>query len=252
MLPPMPSPVSPSPTRRVRRREALASLGAVAGAAAWQAWRGPASLARAAAGPRTSSAAACVLSPEVTAGPYYVANHLTRRDITEGRPGLPLAMRLNVVDATSCAPIAGADVEVWHADALGVYSGYGAATPPGGGGGHATPTDTKTFLRGHQRSDAHGRVRFDTIYPGWYRGRAPHVHLEVHVGGSVVHTGQLFFSDPVSDAVYRTSSYRSHGQPDTTNANDGIYAAAGASRARLALTRHASGYVGTATLGVCR
>jgi protocatechuate 3,4-dioxygenase beta subunit len=203
--------------------------------------------------PRATAAAACVLSPEVTAGPYYIANHLTRRNITENRPGLPLLLYLTVVEATTCKPIEGADVEVWHADATGAYSGYSASTPPSGGGGHATPNNDKTFLRGHQKSDAEGRVRFDTIYPGWYRGRAPHIHLKVHVGGSVVHTGQVFFSDALSDAVYRTSAYRSHGEPDTTNGADNIYAAAGGSSARLKLTRRAGagkGFRGAITVGV--
>src|SRR5205814_2025287 len=120
------------------------------------------------------AAVSCVLSSEVTAGPYYVANHLTRRNVTDGRTGVPLRLHLTVVDARTCKPIKGADVEIWHADALGVYSGVNG--------------NTKHFLRGHQKSDARGRVRFDTIYPGWYMGRTPHIHLQVHVGGSVVHT----------------------------------------------------------------
>jgi protocatechuate 3,4-dioxygenase beta subunit len=95
-------------------------------------------------------------------------------------------------------------------------------------------------------------VIFDTIYPGWYRGRAPHIHLKVHVGGTVVHTGQLFFADPISDAVYRTAHYKSHGQPDTTDAKDSIYKQAGGSSALLKLTTRAgsSGYLGAMTLGV--
>jgi protocatechuate 3,4-dioxygenase beta subunit len=240
-----------SPGRPLRRREALAGLGALAGAAALEAARGPLSMARAA----TPVAASCVLSPEVTEGPYWISNHLTRRDITEGRPGIPLILRMTIVDATTCEPIRNADVEVWHADATGVYSGYGASSPPaGGGGGHATPNNGKRFLRGHQRTNAAGSVRFDTVYPGWYRGRTPHIHLKVHVGGSVVHTGQVFFRDAISDAVYRTSQYRAHGQPDTTNAADSIYAQAGGSRALLALTKRsgATGYRGSITLGVAR
>jgi protocatechuate 3,4-dioxygenase beta subunit len=143
------------------------------------------------------------------------------------------------------------------ANALGVYSGYGSGSSPGGGpgggaGGHATPTNRLTFLRGHQVSDAAGQVSFETIYPGWYRGRAPHIHLKVHVGGSVVHTGQLFFADSTSDAVYRTSHYRSYGQPDTTDARDSIYKQAGGSSAvvELAKPTGGNGFVGAITLGV--
>jgi protocatechuate 3,4-dioxygenase beta subunit len=256
----MPTPQSPDrPLQRLRRREALAGLGALAGAAVWQAARGPLSLARAATSPSAPTAAAsCVLSPEVTEGPYWISNHLTRRNLADGRPGLPLILRMTIVDATTCEPIKNADVEVWHADATGVYSGYSGSSPPsgggGGGGGHATPDNAKRFLRGHQRTDADGQVRFDTIYPGWYRGRTPHIHLKVHVGGNVVHTGQVFFRDTISDAVYRTSNYSAHGQPDTTNAADSIYAQAGGSRALVALTRRsgAKGYRGAITLGVAR
>jgi protocatechuate 3,4-dioxygenase beta subunit len=175
----------------------------------------------------------------------------------EAQPGLPLALHLTVQHAATCKPIEGANVEIWHANALGVYSGYGSGSSPGGGpgggaGGHATPTNKLTFLRGHQISDAAGQVIFETIYPGWYPGRAPHIHLKVHVGGSVVHTGQLFFADPTSDAVYRTSHYSSHGQPDTTDARDSIYKQAGGSSAVVKLTRRTGGkgFVGAITLGV--
>jgi hypothetical protein len=138
-------------------------------------------------------------------------------------------------------------------DAVGLYSGFqsGAAGAPGGQ--HATPTDSDRYLRGHQKADADGRVRFLTIYPGWYRGRTPHIHLKVHVGGSVVHTGQVFFDEKTTAAVYRHSPYKSHGQPDTSHAQDMIYAQAGRSRATLKLARRShgrKGYRGTISLGV--
>jgi hypothetical protein len=133
-----------------------------------------------------------------------------------------------------------------------VYSGYSGNVPPSGGGGHATPNNSKRFLRGHQRSGSDGRVTFDTIYPGWYQGRAPHIHMKVHVGGSVVHTGQLFFSDSTSAAVYRTSAYRAHGEGFMTNGEDSIYAAAGGGRARVHLERRNGhrGFKGRITVGV--
>ena len=96
-------------------------------------------------------------------------------------------------------------------------------------------------------------MRFLTIYPGWYRGRTPHIHLKVHVGGSVVHTGQLFFDEKTTAAVYRRSPYKSHGQPDTSHAADMIYAQAGRSRATLKLAKRSNGrkgYRGSITLGV--
>ena len=241
--------------RTLRRRDLMVALGGLGAGAIWGGSRATRALARLSAGSQeqAAAAAACVLTPEVTEGPYYIANHLTRRNITDGRRGLPLVLDLAIVTASSCSPIAGADVELWHADAGGVYSGYSGSTPPSGVGGHATPDNSKRFLRGHQKSDANGKVRFITIYPGWYRGRTPHIHLKVHVGGQVVHTGQLFFSDRVSDTVYRTSSYEAHGQPDTTNAADSIYHAAGGSSARLHLTKRTGrgkGYRGTITVGV--
>ena len=203
--------------------------------------------------PGAEAAAACVLSPEVTEGPYWIDNNLTRRDITEGRPGLPLELVLAVQDAKTCTAIKGADVELWHCDAVGVYSGYESGSPGGPGGQHAAPTDSDRYLRGHQKADADGRVRFLTIYPGWYRGRTPHIHLKVHVGGSVGHTGQLFFDEKTTAAVYRHAPYKAHGQPDTSHAEDMIYAQAGRSRATLKLARRSNGrkgYRGSITLGV--
>jgi protocatechuate 3,4-dioxygenase beta subunit len=240
--------------RTLRRREALVTLGGLGAGVVWAATRGSAGLARAAvAAPHaTAAATTCVLTPEVTEGPYWISNRLTRRNIKDGRPGLTLALYITVVDATTCKPITGADVEIWHADAGGAYSGYSASSPPSGGG-HAAPNNSRRYLRGHQKSDVNGRVRFDTIYPGWYRGRTPHIHMKVHVGGAVVHTGQLFFADATSRAVYRTSRYRSHGLQDTTNRRDGIYAQAGGSKALVHLARrNVGGYNGSITVGVRR
>jgi protocatechuate 3,4-dioxygenase beta subunit len=240
------------PREGLQRRELLIGLGALGVGGLWQAPGSARALGRRAR-LTVSTAAACVLSPEVTAGPYWIANHLTRRNITDGKRGLPLALQITVVSASSCRPVDHADVEVWHADATGVYSGYSGNVPPSGSaGGHATPNNNKRFLRGHQKSDSHGRVLFDTIYPGWYRGRTPHIHLKVHVGGNVVHTGQLFFADKTSDAVYRTGAYKGHGQPDTTNGADTIFAQAGGNRAQLNIARRSGnqGDRGLITVGV--
>ena len=87
---------------------------------------------------------------------------------------------------------------------MGVYSGYERAAAERAGRPARLPTDSDRYLRGHQEAAADGRVRFLTIYPGWYRGRTPHIHLKVHVGGSVVHAGQVFF-DETTAAVYRHS-----------------------------------------------
>jgi protocatechuate 3,4-dioxygenase beta subunit len=224
-------------TDLLRRRDAILALGGLGLGVALAACGGG-SKTRATTRAAGSNAA-CVLTPEATDGPYYIAAELTRRDVTENQRGVPLRLELTVQDATSCRPIASADVEIWHANAQGAYSGFGE-------GGSSS-----RFLRGHQRSDARGTAVFDTVYPGWYQGRTPHIHLKVHVGGSVVHTGQLFFDDRTSAAVYGTSAYRSHGQADVTNATDSIYASAGAGRSKLKLSKRAGGgYTGAIALGV--
>jgi protocatechuate 3,4-dioxygenase beta subunit len=221
------------------RRASLARLGglvaAALGAGAWQTEEsegvGPAAVA--------SGAIACLLAPEQTEGPYYIEGERVRRNITEGRPGTPLRLRLRVVNASTCKPIKGAAVDIWHCDAGGVYSGFGD--------GNAN----RTFMRGVQRTDAKGYAVFDTVYPGWYQGRTVHVHVKVHVGGNVVHTGQLYFADALTDAVYRRTPYSARAARTTRNASDSIYRNGG-SRSQLRLTPRDAGYLGTITMGVTR
>ena len=218
---------------KLTRRNSLLAFGGLAAAAAgWRAddaGAGPAAVA--------SGAVSCVLTPEMTEGPYYVPDEAVRRDITEGRPGTPLTLHLTVVSVSSCKPIAGAKVDVWHADASGVYSGVQG--------------NTGTFMRGIQPTNAKGLALFDTVYPGWYTGRTVHIHVKVHLGGNVVHTGQLFFPDTLTDAVYAKSPYSNRPNRDTRNANDSIFRNGG-SRSMLHVTRGGSGYVGAIVLGVHR
>jgi protocatechuate 3,4-dioxygenase beta subunit len=165
----------------------------------------------------SATPAACVLTPELTEGPFYVESELVRQDITEGKPGVPLRLRIAVTDQTGCAPLANAAVDVWHCDAQGSYSGISGENP---GGAADTPTTdenlTTTFLRGVQLTDDAGVAEFETLYPGWYMGRTVHIHMKVHVegtsgrtyeGGHVAHTGQLFFDDAISDQVFGTDAY---------------------------------------------
>lgn len=210
-------------------------------------------------GADAETTATCVLTPEVTEGPYWIDNKLTRRDIREGKPGLPLVLECTIVNANTCKPIKDADVEIWHCDALGNYSGYDSGSsgsgPGGGPGGHATPTSSTRYLRGHQRSNAAGKASFLTVFPGWYRGRTPHIHMKVHVGSAdrVVHTGQVFFNEATTAAVYKQAPYSSHGPADTSHARDTIFAQAGGSRAVVRLSkrpRGARGYVGRIVIGV--
>ena len=186
-----------------------------------------------------ASGVSCILTPEMTEGPYYISGEKLRRNITEGRPGTRLDLRLSVVDATACKPIKGAVVDIWHADAGGAYSGFGAGA------------SSRTFMRGVQRTDAKGVAVFRTVYPGWYQGRTVHIHVKVHVGGNVVHTGQLFFSDTLTDAVYKHLPYSRRPSRDVRNAQDMIYSSGGR-QSTLKLTRKGTGYAGTITMGVHR
>ncbi|MEU5032160.1 intradiol ring-cleavage dioxygenase [Streptomyces milbemycinicus] len=161
------------------------------------------------------------LTSETTEGPYYIDADKIRKDITESKEGIPMTLRLKVIDSDTCKPVRKAAVDIWHCDALGLYSGYESSstggggtpptgtpptdaptgtptdaptdaptgTPPGGGGGHQEPTDDKRYLRGTQLTDQHGFVEFRTVFPGWYRGRCVHIHAKVHVGGALTDSG---------------------------------------------------------------
>src|SRR5438876_504308 len=137
------------------------------------------------------------------------------------------AGRATVLDASTCRPIKGAAVDIWHCDAGGSYSGVGQVTG-------------RTFLRGIQRTNAAGVATFQTIYPGWYPGRTVHIHVKVHVGGNVVHTGQLYFRDSLTDAVYRHAPYNTRPNRDTRNASDSVYRNGG-SKSLLNVKKNSAG-----------
>ena len=250
---------TPRPMRVFARREALALLGA-AGITAFAAacsgdsgssaggngGRRGSSSSSATTSPLSSSVAttspnatsiSCVLTPEMTDGPYYLTGEANRSDITEGRPGTPLKLALTVASVTGCKPLPGATVDIWHADATGNYSGFGSTT------------SNKTFLRGVQTTDANGTATFSTIYPGWYQGRAVHIHVKVYAGGSAVHTGQLFFDDNVNGTVFGAAPYNARGKGWLRNVQDGIYNNGG-SQSLVQVAKDATGYTGTMTLGV--
>lgn len=154
----------------------------------------------------------CLLTPSQTEGPYYFNAGLVRRDIKQGKPGLPVTIYYMVVQASSCAPIAGALVDIWHADHTGTYSGY---TNQG--------TQGQTWLRGIQATDANGIARFDTVFPGWYPTRTTHVHVKVHLPSGAILTTQTYFDDGLPDLAYRAiAPYSSRGVRQTTNRNDPI------------------------------
>jgi len=165
-----------------------------------------------------------------------------RRDITEGKPGLPLALAITVVNVrSSCAPLVDAVVEIWQCDAAGNYSEY---SQPGFNG------TGQTFLRGLQTADASGTVAFSTVYPGWYMGRATHIHVEIYMSGRSIKTTQIAFPESVSSAVYRTGVYASKGQNTTSNAGDMVFADGVQDELAAVTGDTASGYTATITIGV--
>jgi protocatechuate 3,4-dioxygenase beta subunit len=222
--------------REVMRAGAALALGAVT-------LRFPAAVgAQEAASP---TAEVCVLTPELTEGPYYLPLELLREDITEGKDGLPLRLRVAVVDLSGggCVALPEAAVDLWHCDAQGYYSGVSGNPGSGADPEESAGAESGTFLRGIQVTDGDGVAEFTTIYPGWYQGRTVHIHMKVHVGGvaeelapatpagqetydggQVAHTGQIFFDDAVSDQVYdgvEAYAGRDNGQR-LRNEQDGI------------------------------
>ena len=180
-----------------------------------------------------SGAPLCTLTSEQEEGPYYVDDEKLRADITEGKPGVPLQLRIAVVDSRTCAPLPNTALDIWHCDASGIYSGFTASSPdgpPGGGRGRGRgfdgpppdfargpgpgrgrgPLDATRFLRGVQISDPKGLAQFATIYPGWYAGRAIHIHVKAHIGsltGHVAHTGQFFFPEDLTEKIAKLEPY---------------------------------------------
>jgi protocatechuate 3,4-dioxygenase beta subunit len=229
--------------------------------------------------------AGCMLAAEQTEGPYYVDQRLIRHDISEGRPGIALDLQIIVLDGLRCIPIQNAAVNIWHCDAVGVYSGYTAQSmggpppmdgrrppPPAFRDGegppppmHRGPQDSSRFFRGVQLTDAAGKAEFKTIYPGWYMGRDTHIHVKVHtagsvqganyMGGRVCHTGQLFFPEDVTDSVARLPPYATHSIERTLQQDDDIFTSQHGSDfvvslAQLNSRTIADGFVARVVMGV--
>src|SRR6266481_907475 len=222
----------------------------------------------------SSSSSSCVASTNVTRGPYFVDNqsdsNITTDDIDTSIPersdirpdtkgstgtqsGLPLTLNITVGSYSrgTCTPIANAQVHIWHCNAQGVYSDIQASTND-----NDADLTGENFLRGYQYTDANGKVSFTTIYPGWYSGRAVHIHVKVRVfdsSGNVTTeaTTQLFFDDSISTAVYAANSdYSRTGTRDTMDSADSIYAAESPALL-VSLTGSAStSYAGTISIGV--
>jgi protocatechuate 3,4-dioxygenase beta subunit len=190
---------------------------------------------------QSSSAA----TPSMTEGPYFVDEKLNRYDIrtdpTTGAvsTGLPMYLGVTVsrIDDGVVTPLTGAYVDIWHADAAGRYSDEAANSTSG-----------RKFLRGYQVTGAHGAAKFLTVYPGWYSGRAVHIHAKVRLYSgpqtTYTHNTQFFFDESVTDNVYRLSPYNSRGTRDTPNSRDNIYScstSAGAAGQIMTLRMSADG-----------
>jgi len=184
----------------------------------------------------------CAATRAQTAGPFPSPMLIERRDVIEGRPGRPLRLGAQVVDA-ACEPVPGAVLEIWHCDATGDYSAYLDGNRGGTDEGEGT-----TFLRGSQVADADGIVEFATIYPGWYTGRAVHIHTRVHLDGDEVLTTQWYVPDDRSAAVFADAPYL--GDPDTTIADDGIAGDPEADGTLVAIRDDGAGLVGTVRISV--
>lgn len=243
------------PVGRVLSRRDVVRLLAASGAAAMVGCKADNRTANAGAAGATPSGAArvaesasgalpqCVAKPELTVGPYFLDGQLDRSDIRSEpstgavKAGAPLLLAFNVQQIIDgrCTPLPGAIVDVWHCDAAGEYSGFQDNM------GAGFDTRGQKFLRGYQITDADGVARFQTIYPGWYRGRSVHVHFKIRapVGGEQYEfTSQLFFDESLTDTVHARAPYDAKGQRDVRNDNDGIYRR---SRGALLLAVHPDG-----------
>jgi protocatechuate 3,4-dioxygenase beta subunit len=191
------------------------------------------------------------LTPAKEIGPYFVEEKLNRSNITTDPDtgvavaGVPLVVKLTLLDEdNACAPLVGAQVDVWHAAPSGLYSDESAEGTAG-----------KKYLRGYQVSDASGQLQFTTIYPGWYSGRAVHIHARIRTfdsSGTATYDflTQLFFDDTLTDTVYTKAPYASRGTRDTRDAVDRVYGDDGASVLLEVVSDGNGGYVGSFTFGL--
>ena len=242
--------------RYLTRREMLSLMGSTAAALALAGCGGSeqsgsgestsASTAETTSGATAETASTCLVRPEQTEGPYFVDEMLNRSDIREDREGVPLDLTFNVSrvdegDVSACGPLAGAVVDFWHADAAGQYSDVQD---------NAEGFDTRgeTYLRGYQVTDENGTARFTTIYPGWYQGRAVHIHFKVRDSPESEQgyefTSQLYFDDALTDEVQSQGPYAQKGQRDLRNGEDGIFRGGG-DELLLDLRENGQGYAAT-------
>lgn len=171
----------------------------------------------------------CILTSSQTEGPFFISSPI-RSNLREDRKGMEMSVKMQVVRVPDCTPIKGAIVEIWHCDAEGIYSGYPediahnpwkSLTLIGTGEGNVKPVTEARFLRGAQQSDADGIVKFNTIFPGWYDGRVPHIHFKILVDDKEQLTSQFYFEQELCNKIYlSTAPYNVHGESPYTIQND--------------------------------
>jgi protocatechuate 3,4-dioxygenase beta subunit len=191
-------------------------------------------------------APSCIVKPESTEGPFFVDERLNRSDIRSDpsggsvRGGIPLklAFRVARLGSNGCTAYPNATVDVWHCDAGGVYSGVSAGNAAG-----------QKFLRGYQTTDGNGFASFTTIYPGWYQGRAVHIHFKIRTPEGKDFTSQLFFDEGVNDQVFSQAPYNTRSGSRTRNSSDGIFRQGG-NDLLLRLTPDGEGYASTFEIGL--
>jgi len=215
-----------------------------------------------------ASSDTCIVSPTEEEGPFpYTADGTTRNELSNPlnradirsnssdgvlQTGIPLALEILIVNASkNCVAIEGARVDLWHCNRYGWYSGYGGQS--GGLSGQSTSYIGQNWLRGYQLTDANGQAAFTTVYPGWYQGRATHIHFEVFINSVLKKTTQLTFPETISDAVHQSSLYSAHGVNTTRNASDSVFGDSAADLANevFAMTGDlTNGYIATHTIGI--
>ncbi|MEN0056011.1 MAG: intradiol ring-cleavage dioxygenase [Mucilaginibacter sp.] len=203
----------------------------------------------------STNGSTCLVAPTEEEGPFPYAsgeinNPLNRTEVTGGQTGVPLSVSFVVVNTNNnCNVVAGARVDIWHCNKDGYYSGYG--NQPGALGTKSYIGET--WLRGYQLTDTSGVAKFTSIYPGWYSGRATHIHMEIFVNNVLKKTTQMAFPETISDAVHVSTLYASHGVNPTRNASDHVFgnSATDLANETIALTGSASeGYSGSFTIGL--
>ncbi|UJL46585.1 hypothetical protein KFZ58_01020 [Virgibacillus sp. NKC19-16] len=194
----------------------------------------------------------CVLTSQAEEGPFYLENVPYRRDIREKQTGEDLCLRLKIVNVKGCIAIPRAEVDVWHSNAFGIYSGYdNAALENEENPDHIEPTNNETYLRGRQRADENGMVEFLTKFPGWYETRTIHIHMKVFVAGKEVLTTQLFFPQRFNYMIQSMLPYNVRYFSPVINEDDFVLRDShGVQGAWPKIARKGQAYMGTLTIGV--